>query len=267
MTEPRFCPSKDDLITYLYDDADPALAGRFEAHLRACEACAAEVDALRGVRVSLAQWAAPDLPVHVRLEADVPAPVPWTRRFLPAMGVAAAAALVLAASAGLANIEVRHDADGWSVRTGWARAATAVSTAAPTAAASERAAVQPAAAPAAAIESTPWRTDLAALEEQLRAELRAVGAQAVSRAAPLRADDEAWLTRIQALIDESEVRQQRNLALRVAELSRDFDLQRKADLVTVQQGLGRLESRTEAEAARARQMMNYIVRVSQQQQR
>jgi anti-sigma factor RsiW len=266
MTEPRFCPSKDDLITYLYDDADPALAGRFEAHLRACEACAAEVDALRGVRVSLAQWAAPDLPVHVRLEADVPAPVPWPRRFLPAMGVAAAAVLVLAASAGLANVEVRRDGDGWSVRTGWARPGAAPLAAGSAAFTPERAAAEPAAAPA-AVEPTPWRTDLAALEEQLRGELRAVQAQAVHSPAPLRADDEAWLTHIQSLIDESEVRQQRNLALRMTELSRDFDLQRKADLVTVQQGLGRLESRTEAEAVRARQMMNYIVRVSQQQQR
>jgi len=267
MTEPRFCPSKDDLITYLYDDADPALAGRLEAHLRACEACAAEIDALRGVRVSIAQWAAPDLPVHVRLEADAPPPVPWPRRWLPAMGVAAAAVLVLAASAGLANVEVRHDADGWSVRTGWARPGATSAAVGPSTSAPDPTATAPAATPAPVVEPTPWRTDLAALEEQLRAELRAVQSEAVRSPAPLRADDEAWLTRIQALIDESEVRQQRNLALRVAELSRDFDLQRKADLVTVQQGLGRLESRTEAEAARAREMMNYIVRVSQQQQR
>jgi hypothetical protein len=72
------------------------------------------------------------------------------------------------------------------------------------------------------------------------------------------------LRQIQALIDESEVRQQRNLALRVAELSRDFDLQRRAALVESKQGLGQLEGRTEAEVARNREMMNYIMRVSQQ---
>ncbi len=110
----------------------------------------------------------------------------------------------------------------------------------------------------------PWRSELASLETDLRAELRTLRTQAMTSSGTQTAD---WLRQVQALIDESEVRQQRNLALRVAELSRDFDLQRKADLVTVQQGLGRLESRTEAEAARARQMMNYIVRVSQQQQR
>jgi len=60
------------------------------------------------------------------------------------------------------------------------------------------------------------------------------------------------------------VRQQRNLALRVAELARDFDVQRDADLVQIEQGLGRIEGRSEAEAARSREMMNYIQRVSQQ---
>jgi hypothetical protein len=51
----------------------------------------------------------------------------------------------------------------------------------------------------------------------------------------------------------------------MAEVSRDFSLQRQADLVQIQQGLGRLEGRTEAEAARARELMNYIMRVSQPQ--
>ena len=70
---------------------------------------------------------------------------------------------------------------------------------------------------------------------------------------------------VQKLIDDAEIRQQRNLALRMTEVSRDFSVQRQADLVQIQQGLGRLEGRTEAEAARAREMMNYIMRVSQPQ--
>jgi hypothetical protein len=69
---------------------------------------------------------------------------------------------------------------------------------------------------------------------------------------------------VQALIDASEVRQQRNLALRMTEMSHDFDLQRKADLVQIQQGLGVLEGRS---AAERREIMNYLVRVSQQGQR
>ena len=49
------------------------------------------------------------------------------------------------------------------------------------------------------------------------------------------------LRRVQALIDEAETRQQRNLALRVTELTREFDIQRKADFVQIQQGLGKIE--------------------------
>ncbi len=82
---------------------------------------------------------------------------------------------------------------------------------------------------------------------------------------PARASDAELLDRVQKLIDDAEVRQQRNLALRMTEVSRDFSVQRQSDLVQIQQGLGRLEGRTEAEAARAREMMNYIMRVSQPQ--
>ncbi len=53
----------------------------------------------------------------------------------------------------------------------------------------------------------------------------------------------------------------------MTEVSRDSAVQREADLVQIQQGLGRLEGRSDAEAARAREMMNYIVRVSQQSPR
>jgi hypothetical protein len=73
-----------------------------------------------------------------------------------------------------------------------------------------------------------------------------------------RADDEAVLRRVQALIDQAETRQQQNLALRMTELARDFDMQRKVDFVQIQQGLGRAE----AEAARTQQMMNYLVRTA-----
>jgi hypothetical protein len=114
-----------------------------------------------------------------------------------------------------------------------------------------------------------WRAELAAVEERLRRELAPASRPAdVQTATPVaaRASDEELLRRVQRMIDESEVRQQRNLALRMTEVSRDFAVQRQSDLVQIQQGLGRLEGRTEAEAARARELMNYIMRVSQQPQ-
>ena len=47
---------KDLLVSYLYDD----LAGReratFERHVRECDDCRGELDALRGVRADLVSW-------------------------------------------------------------------------------------------------------------------------------------------------------------------------------------------------------------------
>jgi hypothetical protein len=58
------------------------------------------------------------------------------------------------------------------------------------------------------------------------------------------------LRRVQTLIDQSEARQQRELALRLAQVLNDFDRQRQTDLVRIQQGFGEL--------------LNQFVRVSQQ---
>ncbi len=53
--------------------------------------------------------------------------------------------------------------------------------------------------------------------------------------------DAELLARVQELIDKSEIRQQSNLALRVTELGRQFELQRQGDIVQVEQALQRLE--------------------------
>jgi len=47
---------------------------------------------------------------------------------------------------------------------------------------------------------------------------------------------------------------------------RDTETQRRADMARVADGLGVLEGRTGAAAAQQREMMNYLVRVSQKQQ-
>jgi hypothetical protein len=70
---------------------------------------------------------------------------------------------------------------------------------------------------------------------------------------------------MRALVAESEQRQQRELALRVAQLQRDFDGQRRADLRRIQDNLGQLGGWTGAEVARQRDVLNYLLRVSSQQ--
>ena len=76
--------------------------------------------------------------------------------------------------------------------------------------------------------------------------------------------DGLLLARVRALIDESERRQQRELALRTAQVLRDFDSQRRVDLEQIQRSFGQFEGLTGAEVREQRQMLNYLMRVSQQ---
>lgn len=253
------CQSKELLVTYLYDEASSEERRLVEAHLAECESCRTEVSALGGVRESLTTWDAPVLATHFRVVSDAAPPGRGRPAWWQVGSLAAAAVIVLAAAAGVANLEVTYGPDGFSARTGWSRPEAGRAT--------------PTTAVAATAGQTPWRAELTALERQLRREFGTNGPRsvAVPAATPVSlgttrdGTDAELIRRVQQLIDESEIRQQRNLALRMAEVSRDFNVQRQADLVQIQQGMGRLEGRTEAEAARAREMMNYIMRVSQQE--
>ena len=72
------------------------------------------------------------------------------------------------------------------------------------------------------------------------------------------------MQRVADLIKQSERRQQQELALRLAQFGRDLEVQRRSDLVRINQGFGQFEGRAGAEIARQRQMLDYIMRVSAQ---
>ncbi len=78
--------------------------------------------------------------------------------------------------------------------------------------------------------------------------------------------DGEFMARVKQLIEASETRTQREMALRMTEMVRDMDTQRRADMRRVADGLGVLEGRTGAVTAQQREMMNYLMRVSQRQQ-
>jgi hypothetical protein len=171
---------------------------------------------------------------------------------VPGWAQVAAAVLVLGVSAAIANVEVRHDAAGWTLRTGWAQSD-----------ARSAGASAPVTTPAAAPSPAPWRADLAALEQQLRAELRSAPARAVPAASPM--SDAELQRRVHAIIDESERRQERELALRVAEVVKDVNAQRQADLVKIDRSLGFIQSSTYGEQMKQRELVNYLLKVSQKQ--
>jgi hypothetical protein len=254
---------EDVLIGYLYDDIDEREREAFERHLPGCLTCRAELDALSDVRDDLTTWVAPDVASGVggetprgglRLVGPPPAHGWRVLADAPIWMQAAAAMLVVAGSLGLANINLTYSRSaGLSVSTGWMRPAPAPATpvAAPPVLASEHQ------------DAAPWRADLAALEQRL-AQDRAAAQPAA--AATNATDDEALLKRVRALVQESERRQQTELALRVAEVARDAQAQRQADLVKIDRSLGLIQSRTGVEVMRTQQQLNSLAqRVSQRQ--
>jgi anti-sigma factor RsiW len=270
MTIPFDCDDKETLVAYVYGELPPDERDAFAQHLAACAACAAEVSGVGTVRQALSGWQPPEPQFEVTVSpraAVVPmpaaamppsaaSPAGWTT--LPVWARAAAAVLVIGVGLGAANVQIRSDASGLSITTGW------MAPAAPPAAASAR--VQTAATPAApgtpvlqpADTTQAWRSALADLEARLKADMRS------TRAATSADDGAAVLRKVEALITESEQRQRQEFAVRLAQLGRDVDMQRRADLVRLEQGEGQMQGRTGAEVARQRELLNYIVRTSMQ---
>jgi hypothetical protein len=262
------CPGGDALVSLLYDDFEPgAVPSRddLETHVRACATCLAEFEALGGVRAQLAAWTAPDVALGFEVvQTASREPLGWRQSFTAwaarnrALPAAAAAVLVLGGAAALARLDVRYDQAGLTVRTGWGHASSA-------------------AGPAAG-DTEALRQELASL----RGEIKRLGAGQASNvmaaSAPIAGDaggpvatpvstgsvpdgvmtsaqGAALLRSFRQALDEAELRQQQNLQLRIGEVTRDFDLQRRHDLVQVEQGFGRLDTKNQ-------QMLDAIRRVS-----
>jgi hypothetical protein len=254
----------DALVAYLYNDGDPAARATFETHLAACGLCRDELDALRGVRAQLARWSPPEPSFAVLSrqssvtgrQPPVASRLSWWRE-VPAWAQVAAALLFLGVSAGLANFDVRYDAHGLTVRTGWSKPALTVPIA-PLVSVAQSPGNPP-----------PWRGDLTALERQLKSEFRALPVSAAGAAASVpraaSAGDADVLRRVRALLDESERRQQRELALRVAEVLRDVNSQRQADLMKIDRSLGAVQNNLGVEVMKQRQSLNLLYRASQRQ--
>jgi hypothetical protein len=79
-----------------------------------------------------------------------------------------------------------------------------------------------------------------------------------------RAADAEIIRRVRELVTESESRQKGELAFRIAQVLRDVDAQRVADLSRIQQGLGRIDATVTAEAASHRDLTNYILTSAKQ---
>ncbi len=255
MTEHTRCTYSGDridaLMMYFYGEAG-AEGAAFDRHLAGCAACREELDALRGVRGRLAEWAPPEPAGALAPQAVATSPRRRLWRALgeiPVWAQIAAASLIVGVSAGAANLSVRYGADGLTIRSGWWPAEAAAPSAPP---------------------SEPWRAELASLRSDLESSLAEVRTAATARqdptAAPAAANhDDAIMRQVRSLIEESDRRHQRELALRVGEVLRDVNAQRRADLVNIDRSLGTLQNNMGVELLKQReQVNNYMLRVSSQ---
>jgi hypothetical protein len=245
--------NKEDLIGYLYDDLGGAARLAFERHLRECAECRDELAAMRTVRADLLTWSPPEPDFAFRIVSEPkvirPAVASWRGWLTPAAGLAAAAALVLAAAASIAHIEVHSGPDGVTVRTGWA-AAPASGDESP-----RRAYVRDVnlAAPVETAGLVSIERRIAALEASTR------NASAVPRSS-----DGELLKVVRDLVAQSETRQKGELAFRVAQVMRDVNMQRTADLNGVQRRIGTIDASVTEEAVAHRELMSYILASSKQ---
>jgi hypothetical protein len=235
--------NQDALLDYLYEEGDPAERLKIAKHLQECATCSVAVLELQNVRSMLGEWTPPVSELGFRIVQDgaeshrATSEPEATRRWAwrPALPVHAAgwlqaAAAILLFVAGMAASQLRVDyADGaltLRTRTADPTSIRAVSITLP--------------------------ADSTILENPV------APAPAAVVPAPLVAGDqtERLLQRVRSMIDQSEQRQQRELALRLSQVAREVDTQHQADLVRIQQSLGQQQELSQ------RELMDMLVKTS-----
>ena len=263
MTTAFRCDDKERLVAYLYDEIGETDRTAIERHLATCASCAGEIEGLRAVRVDLGRWQSPEAELGFRVVRETPpAARAWWR---PPVWVptALAAGLVFAVGAGLANVRVEAVNGVVTLRAGWSQPPAAAQRDAP-ASAGTTVPVKP------GVSAAEVQKELAALETKLRADFAASSHQPAAVPVSLASnasniDRGELLQQVKTMLEESERRQQRELATGIMRLAQDVDTQRRTDLVRFEQGFGQIETLTAQEAARQRNINNYLVRVSQRQ--
>ena len=253
---------KDLLVSYLYDDINDMDRAKVDMHLRACEDCRTELNALRGVRVDLGSWTPPlpDLGFRIVRDAKPLATKPsWRSWLTPAAGLAAAATLVLAAALSLAHIEIHNGPDGFTVRTGWPASV-------PTAFDDRTSGLRAIPARDVYLPSDDG-VDLAGIVQRidaLEATLHEAPHTRNAVALNARASDEELIKRVRDMLARSEMKQQGELVLRIAQVVNTFDAQRKDDLARIQANLTNLQGTVTKEAAAHVDLVNYLTTAGKQ---
>lgn len=241
----QLCPTKETLVAYAYGECDLTERKQVDTHLESCASCTDELQSFGALRGALGEWTVPDTSLGFRVVADAstsPAPLLpvaslvddasgswWKKRLAPVWNVALVSTLVLVVAAAVASVEFRYDESGFVFRMGWAQEVAVDQVVFE----SERTEIADVAR-----EGTPWRADLSALEQLLRAEL--VSSSSSASGPPDIGNPDALHQEMLALIQESERRQQQEFASGLITLAQEFDLQRREDQLRVREDVDSL---------------------------
>jgi hypothetical protein len=227
--------NQDALLDYLYEEGDANERLNIARHLQECARCSVAVLEFQTVRGMLGEWTPPASQLGFRIvqQPESPAMPPRVPVWRSGWAQAVAAVVLFAAGMAVSQLNVEYGDGSLTVRTRPASSA----------------AIRPAESVSSPAPSAVTSETLRDVEQSLRAELRQ--AQHTNAATGDVASTEQLLQRVRAMIDQSEQRQQRQLALRLSQVAREVDTQHQADLLRIQQNFGQQQD-----------MMDYLIRTS-----
>jgi hypothetical protein len=240
MSETFECGDKGALVAYVYEECEPDVRSVIASHVTRCESCAREIDGMEWTRQRLEAWTphVPELGFQLPVSAG-PARLPWWRAPLPAWAQAVAALLIF----------------GVGLSIGLTRGATSVA---------QQPSIQQAAAPASDGAS---RTELAQLEQRLKAEMSQMRTTVSTPVPRSTVSDDEIMEKVEALLAQSEERQRREFTLRSVELARDIEAQRRIDMASVRETVGQFQGVTGTQIRQQREAIdriNNLILVGQQ---
>lgn len=232
------CDSKELLVSFLYDEIDPVAKRDFQKHLSTCVECRDELAELGATRAQIATWTPPDADLGFRIIREAESPKRRWFQWSPAWGFAAAAVVLLSISAAIANLHISYGSEGLTVRTGWNHATE----------------TQP------GVTAVDWKAKAQELDRRVLDLEQAQSQQSVVRTASASDLSEQ---RVREIVGQSETRQQRLVSARLAEMMREYDAQRRLDLVSIGQGMTRLQNSSGADLKQTKDLLQrYLVRTA-----
>ena len=249
----------EQLVSYVYEELSASERVEFERHLSDCAECRQELAELRGTRHLLASWAPPQPEFNFHIVRGAAPPAAPSRRFafVPQWALSAAAALLLAAGvAAVANLEVRYGTDGLVVRTGWMHGSAAAGSP------SEAPAGNAAQAAPVSASSDQLQRNVELLAARLRDLEQAQAAQLTRAAAPARAAITA--PELRRILAELESRQQTEMARQVSQVWKDFSAARVNDYTRMQDVVSRAQGVTNQQLRQHRDSIESLYRTASQ---